>query len=89
MAPYMSFIAISNLGFSNQGYSLILIVASSVVSLASAVAMGIVTDQRPCAGKWPCCHRYLLRLAPAVDVGIGQPRLAICHKPCRAIALQA
>lgn len=46
MAPYMSFIAVTRLGFSNQSYSVILIVAS-LVSLASAVGMGILTDQRP------------------------------------------
>lgn len=46
MAPYLSFIAISRLGFSDQSYSFILII-SSVVSLASAVGMGILTDQRP------------------------------------------
>lgn len=46
MAPHISFIAISRLGFTDQSYSLILIIAS-LVSLASAVGMGILTDQRP------------------------------------------
>ena len=46
MAPYLSVIAITNLGFSNQTYAVILI-AASLIGLASAVGIGIITDQRP------------------------------------------
>lgn len=46
MAPYISFIAIKRLGISDHAYALILI-AATLVSLASAVAIGILTDQRP------------------------------------------
>jgi MFS transporter, SET family, sugar efflux transporter len=46
LAPYLSLIAITRLGFSEPAYSLILI-AASLLSLASAIGVGILTDQRP------------------------------------------
>ncbi len=65
MAPYVSFIAIKRLGFSDHAYSLILI-AASLVSLASAVGIGIVTDQRPLRRMMAILSSALVVLGAAV-----------------------
>ena len=65
LAPYLSFIAITRLGFSDQSYSLILIL-SSLVSLSSAVAIGIVTDQYPLRRQMALLSSALVILGTAV-----------------------
>jgi MFS transporter, SET family, sugar efflux transporter len=65
IAPYLSVIAISKLGFSNQSYSLILITAS-LISLASAVAMGILTDQHPLRRQMALLSAALVTIGTAL-----------------------
>ncbi len=65
LAPYMSLIGITRIGFSEQAYSVILVVAS-VLSLASAIGIGILTDQRPLRRQMALLSALLLTLGNGV-----------------------
>jgi MFS transporter, SET family, sugar efflux transporter len=65
LAPYLSLIAITRLGFSEQAYSVILIVAS-VLSLASSIGIGILTDQRPLRRQMALLSAFLITLGTAL-----------------------
>lgn len=65
MAPYLSLIAITRLGFSDQAYSLILI-AATVLSLASSIGIGILTDQLPLRRQMALLSALLITLGTAL-----------------------
>lgn len=79
MAPYLSFIAISRLGFSDQSYSFILII-SSLVGLGSAVGFGILTDQRPLRRQMALLSSALVIAGAAVMwLWPGKPGFIVSH----------
>jgi MFS transporter, SET family, sugar efflux transporter len=65
LAPYLSLIAITRLGFSEQAYSVILVV-SSVLALASSIGIGILTDQRPLRRQMALLSAFLITLGTAL-----------------------